>query len=151
MKGTTHLAVGACAALLLADQGVAAAAGLIAGSVLPDIDSSDSLVGRHLPIIPLLLPHRTITHSLLIAAAAWFISPYLSLGMLSHIMLDMLTPAGVSLLWPWGERIRVPVIHHLIPSGGLIDYGLGAVLGLVDVYLLWNLISGTPVTLPGLA
>ena len=60
MKGTTHLAAGVAVALLMADKGVAPAAAIIAGSVLPDIDSPKSLVGRHWPIIPKLLPHRTI-------------------------------------------------------------------------------------------
>ena len=60
MKGTTHLAAGVAVALLMADKGVAPAAAIIAGSVLPDIDSPKSLVGRHWPIIPKLLPHRKI-------------------------------------------------------------------------------------------
>ena len=37
MKGTTHLAAGVAVALLMADKGVAPAAAIIAGSVLPDI------------------------------------------------------------------------------------------------------------------
>lgn len=144
MKGTTHLAAGVTAALLLASKGVVPAAAIIAGSVLPDIDSPKSLVGRHWPIIPKLLPHRTITHSFLFYAGAYLLSPYLALGILIHIFLDMLNPKGVKFFWPCGATIRVPIISKHLPEDGRFDNCLGGALYFYNVYLLFCLIMQRP-------
>lgn len=144
MKGTTHLAAGVTAALLLSGQGVVPAAAIIAGSVLPDIDSPKSLVGRHWPIIPRLLPHRTVTHSFLCYAVSYLISPYLALGVLIHIFLDMLNPKGVKFFWPCRASIRVPIISKHLPQDGVFDNCLGGVLYFYNVYLLICLILQKP-------
>ncbi len=62
---------------------------IITGSALPDIDN---LLG---------LKHRTITHSLLMLIT--LISPPLGLGVLTHLVLDLLTITGCQLLWPKRE------------------------------------------------
>lgn len=97
--------------------------------LMPDIDHPMSFLGQRLPWIsrPVarIFGHRGFTHSLLaiIGALALF---YLQLpesksmpadtiqgmvvGYLSHIIGDMLTPAGVPLLWPCRWRFRLPVL-----------------------------------------
>lgn len=141
MKGTTHLAAGVATSLLLADSGVGAAVGIIVGAVLPDIDSPESLVGRHIPVIPRLIPHRTLTHSLLLVLAGYVVSPYLALGLGIHLLLDMMNPKGVPLLWPMGMRFRIPIIHKIAKEGGAADWGLCGCLTILNVLLVIQLLA----------
>ena len=87
--------------------------------LLPDIDHPKSFLGQRLKWISKPIArafgHRGFTHSLLAVFAllatfylkvpeGWFIPADalqgMVLGYLSHILADMLTPAGVPLLWP---------------------------------------------------
>lgn len=97
--------------------------------LLPDIDHPRSLLGQRLSWIskPIarLCGHRGFTHSLLavlIALTLFYLKvpessvipgdalQGLVLGYLSHILADMLTPAGVPLLWPCRWRFRLPIL-----------------------------------------
>ena len=97
------------------------------GSLLPDIDTPYSFIGRKCKIIsyPLfyLFGHRTITHSLLIWTLLLCISPIFSSGFMyglfcislyggvvSHLVLDTISTVGVSLLYPLCN-----IRFHLIP------------------------------------
>jgi len=119
--------------------------------LLPDIDHPKSLLGQRLSWlshpIARAFGHRGFTHSLLaIAAGLWLFqinlpqsSPIppdvlqgLTLGYLSHIVADMLTPAGVPLLWPWRWRFRLPILRS--QKGNQLERAL--CLGLVG-YALW--------------
>jgi len=88
-----------------------------AASVIPDLDSKQSYIGRLLPFISGLLEsyfgHRTLTHSLVAQAVigllAYIFLPFgfflaLVAGYVSHSLADMMTPAGVC--WFWPSRIR---------------------------------------------
>ena len=98
--------------------------------LLPDIDHPKSLLGQRLKWIshPIarLCGHRGFTHSLLVVFAGIFLFrshfPHgwiipvdalqaMIVGYLSHILADMLTPAGVPLLWPCRWRFRLPLIN----------------------------------------
>lgn len=139
MKGSTHLAAGCITALALqADPTLAVTAGIAIGSLLPDIDSRASLVGRHIPILPRLLKHRTVTHSLWLALVIYFACKPIAVGMLTHILLDLLNPEGLYLLWPWRKKFRVPVLCELLPSGGFIDRTVGWFLW---GFLIWAAVS----------
>ena len=87
----------------------------IIGSVLPDIDSPRSYIGRVLPFASIPIErqwgHRTITHSLLcllaLSVMTWplliFQTPCyaaLLLGYMSHIIADCATKSGVPLFYP---------------------------------------------------
>lgn len=123
MRGRSHLVVGACAyvagtSLVGWSTGVATptidlALGLgacLLGSVLPDVDSERSLLGRHLHLP---VEHRTITHavwipaSLIVCGLLWM-PPVLwcGIGWLSHILVDGLSRAGVCYLWPLTDYVR---------------------------------------------
>ncbi|MEA1064897.1 metal-dependent hydrolase [Apirhabdus apintestini] len=113
--------------------------------LLPDIDHPKSFLGQRIPWlshpIARAFGHRGFTHSLLAVFAAltlcylkvpdsWLLPADalqgLVLGYLSHIAADMLTPAGVPLLWPCRWRFRLPVIA---PRGGnLIERCISAAL-----------------------
>jgi inner membrane protein len=126
-------------------EGLAATA---AGSLLPDIDTPTSSIGR--PLFPLArrinekLGHRTATHSLLgvavfalaagaleaLARATGLLSLdgfapalCLALGYLSHVLIDTVNKTGVELFWP--SRLRCVFFlgeRYRIASGGAGDY-----------------------------
>ncbi len=89
------------------------------GSALPDIDHPKSHLGRRFRIISRVISkafgHRTFTHSLLFCfgmgylLCQWNISVGIGAfaGIMSHILLDMLTPfsKGVALFYPIKKRI----------------------------------------------
>ncbi len=125
--------------------------------LLPDIDHPRSLLGQRLKWIshPIarIFGHRGFTHSLLAVAvslwlfqlnvpADWFLPADvlqgLTLGYLSHIVADMLTPAGVPLLWPCRWRFRLPLLNS--QKGNQLERAL--CLALVG-YALWFPL-GTP-------
>lgn len=89
------------------------------GALAPDLDSPDSAIGRLLPSISRRLASRlgqrqgwhSLAANLLVAVLtlplllvggtlAWAL---LSLGFLSHLLLDLFTPKGVMLFWPLNE------------------------------------------------
>jgi inner membrane protein len=92
------------------------------GAVLPEVDKSDSLVGRFFPAsrwIEERFGHRGLTHSLLGLALAsslflplaFFAFPFwlaLFVGYLSHLLLDMATLEGIPLFWPKTTRCVFP-------------------------------------------
>ncbi|MGI8786017.1 MAG: metal-dependent hydrolase [Acidobacteriota bacterium] len=131
MTSSSHLASSALCYLAAASwsETPAAIEGLVitaAGSLLPDIDTPTSSVGR--PLFPLArwidrrFGHRTLTHSLVglagLAAVLFAValivdlcgwSPgvplrryafFLTLGYASHILVDCLNKTGVELVWP---------------------------------------------------
>ncbi|PPI88127.1 metal-dependent hydrolase [Candidatus Pantoea edessiphila] len=98
--------------------------------LIPDIDHPNSLIGQRFSwisqIISLIFGHRGFTHSLLALVILWLFNmiifkKYIILpddilqGMLigycSHIVADIMTPAGVVLLWPYRKRFRLPMIN----------------------------------------
>ena len=89
---------------------------VLIGSVFPDIDSADSLIGRKTRLVSIFLAHRGAIHSFLslvffsIVAYLLVLNLYLAagfmLGFFSHLVLDSLTPKGISWLWPSKKRIR---------------------------------------------
>lgn len=102
--------------------------------LLPDIDHPKSLLGQRLSWISKPIArafgHRGFTHSLLAVFGgltlfylqvpeSWILPADalqgLVVGYLSHIAADMLTPAGVPLLWPCRWRFRLPI---LFPRSG---------------------------------
>ncbi|QCR36327.1 metal-dependent hydrolase [Nissabacter sp. SGAir0207] len=104
--------------------------GALVTSLLPDIDHPRSLLGRRLKWISVpisrMFGHRGFTHSLLAVAIGillfraklppeWGIPldvlHAMIVGYLSHIVADMLTPAGVPLLWPFRWRFRMPILN----------------------------------------
>ncbi|RJX17216.1 MAG: metal-dependent hydrolase [Desulforudis sp.] len=141
MLWRTHFALGAglgalCGMALHPNDPLTAAAfaGMSgAASLLPDIDSPHSKLGRAVrplsDILNFALGHRGFLHSLLgaaiVLALAAFVAlfwassgmvwsllmPALAAGYLSHLLLDALTPGGVPLLWPRVGRASLPLVR----------------------------------------
>lgn len=101
--------------------------GAIVGSLLPDIDHPKSYIGRRVPLIPDIVykfwGHRTVTHSMLAIILIALISlPLISFGLykfwyglivgyISHLLIDMLNPQGISLFFPILSRFSVGSIQ----------------------------------------
>ena len=120
MLSHTH-AIGGVASLYLLHRlgymhpGVADYVVVSAAALLPDVDHSSSVLGKRTKIFSF-LKHRGLTHSILGVALLYLILyqiglnfypqispfiPYILLGCASHILLDMLTPSGVALFYPF--------------------------------------------------
>ena len=124
MTGLTHIAfANACllAGAAVYDWDVPAGALVAAsvGSLLPDLDTPKSILGRLFWFLasPLekAVGHRGFTHSLLalpiylvLALPLWFLDPIWAYalvgGALSHIAIDTLTKQGIKLMWPSPPR-----------------------------------------------
>lgn len=97
---------------------IALFAGSIVGSIIPDIDTPKSRIGKILrpisTIIKKTVGHRTFFHSFLFTAIVGIILALFNyslgigfvVGMLSHILLDILTPGtyGVAILYPFYKK-----------------------------------------------
>ncbi len=126
-------------------------------ALLPDIDSDEavirqvtgtarsrSLLGRAFSFaLRLATGHRgALTHSLL----AWVVVSFIagmhfygnmffvafSVGYLSHLLADALTPQGVPLFWPlYRGRIRFLPRRLAIPTGSAAEYIFTVVVGMI--------------------
>jgi membrane-bound metal-dependent hydrolase YbcI (DUF457 family) len=116
MQAATHIAGAALTAAIARGFGLEIGPpevlALVVGSLLPDIDTTTSGVGKFLKPasrwIESKYGHRTVTHSLLFAVlVSALLLPLganlcvaLFLGICSHLLLDTLNVNGVPLLWP---------------------------------------------------
>ncbi|MGL4344629.1 MAG: metal-dependent hydrolase [Cellulosilyticaceae bacterium] len=95
------------------------------GALLPDIDHPNSWLSNHVGILRYpfkVFGHRGATHSLLATLIVFAIiggifkgGPItlgMTLGYLSHLLLDMLNPRGVPLFYPFTkEKYKIARIH----------------------------------------
>ncbi|MGG3853630.1 metal-dependent hydrolase [Caldifermentibacillus hisashii] len=115
------------------------------GAMVPDIDHTGSKIGRAVPIIDDMISsvfgHRTFTHSLLFLILGYWLFHIFSLpeslefgimlGIISHIVLDMLTVDGVKFLWPLKTRVGIP---FSVKTGGLFEHSFFLLLILLIGY-----------------
>lgn len=146
MMASSHLVVGAAAWLFASSKlGLAfdpVALGVAAvGALAPDIDHPRSALGRLLrpvsTVVSFVFGHRGVTHSALaVLACAWLLTAYgaqnslllpFLVGYVSHLAGDLLTPAGLPLLWPLKRRrtFSFPVMK----TGGFSEQVVATVLG----------------------
>lgn len=143
MTGKTHLTAGLVTALALGVN-IPQMALIAVGSMLPDIDHAGSTFGKMIKPLSRRLRHRGFTHSLLFLVLMTLISPYIGIGILTHIALDLLNPKGVELLYPCKKNLKVPLISKFIKTNGIIEniifVGLivGAVLMIIFYEDLWG-------------
>ncbi|MCM3713456.1 metal-dependent hydrolase [Halalkalibacter oceani] len=135
MKGTTHI-IGGLAAAVITTQGFDISvqqpmifySSALIGAIIPDICHPKSMLGRRIPIISKsihrVFGHRAITHSLLfVIGLAWLLNQLsfgfaadlqagILAGVISHIILDAMTPRGVKLLYPLQTSFQLPLHNH---------------------------------------
>ena len=112
------------------------------GSLVPDIDAADSIIGRKFKPISMFLRHRGFFHSIIlmvILGILMFIitqnSYYtlaIMLGFVSHLVMDGLTRAGIPAFWPSKLRIR-----GRFRTRSLSDWLLFLVFGIMDLLYLF--------------
>jgi len=89
---------------------------LLIASIIPDIDSYKSKIGKKIKplsfLINIFLGHRGIFHSLFLLILISFViaivktEPAIAffIGYLSHLLLDSLTPEGVMFFYPFSKK-----------------------------------------------
>ncbi len=162
MKAATHLAfaglTGVVAAGMGSNPGVAGGAALAFGSLLPDVDTTTSDLGRFVKPVARELEkrfgHRTITHSLLgMAILGAVTSPlllvwppvwtFLLVGVFSHIILDTCNIMGVKMFWP--SPLWVWISHnrnHRVPYGSPKEFTWLAGISITAILLIPFSIDG---------
>ena len=90
----------------------------VLGSLLPDIDKKNSSLGKKFPKVSTMLNktvgHRTMTHSIPFVLLVYILLYYINIneyitngitiGILSHILLDLMNRQGVCLLYPFKKK-----------------------------------------------
>ena len=114
---------------------------LIISSLIPDIDTKESYLGKNTFFRPLqfFIKHRSIMHSLAfgicISIIIYLVFPIVSygffIGFMSHIFADSLTKEGVFILWPYKKRF-----NGMIKTGGYIEKIIFLSLVIFDALIL---------------
>ncbi len=118
---------------------------LIIGTLLPDLDSYNSRIGKHFfsRVLTSFTKHRGIMHSFLflflIGIILYF---YLKVaffgflvGYLIHIICDSFTRQGVRIFYPSKFRI-----HGILKTGGKLEGGIFLIAGILDLILIFEFI-----------
>jgi inner membrane protein len=82
-------------------------------------------------ILAFLLPHRTFTHSILGFAAFmsvfsgmhWYILLPAAAGYGTHLLADLLTPAGIPVFYPLSKNFKIPLVR----TGSISDILTGTI------------------------
>ena len=127
------------------------------GALLPDIDMPDSQIGVFFPFISKKIgktfKHRTITHSLfslLFFFLLLTLAPRLDVGgdfytiiilglmvgHISHILLDILTPQGICLFYPFGKKINLANLRTGAFGETLLNHTL---LLITTIYFIYSI------------
>ncbi|MEA3329389.1 MAG: metal-dependent hydrolase [Nanoarchaeota archaeon] len=143
MKLKTHLAIGIFAMLLflpIVNSQILFSVMVIVGSLLPDIDTPFSSVGKYklAKVTQVLTRHRGALHSLTFCflgslALAVFV-PVLAfgffLGYSLHLITDSFTKMGVSPFWPYKKSAR-----GVLVTGGMSEKVIFIVFVIIDFVL----------------
>lgn len=149
----THLLAGLitlswAASLGLANPSLSLIIAVVVASLLPDIDSTQSVIGRIFGLLSERIEHRfghrTITHSLGFVAVGtgfcwlWFPSPdwwILGAALFSHLVVDLMVgERGIPLLWPGEWHFYIVSIRPGSASEVLVAAGCALTL-LLPLYL----------------
>ncbi len=139
----THLAVGVGAALYFLPHVTHKYSFIflvIFATMLPDIDKTDSKIGKHWIFRPfqLFMKHRGVLHTytfcVVVSIILAFFWPVLALpffiGYGVHLLLDSFTVEGIQPFWPVKRRT-----DGMVRSGGKVDNAIFGTVLLFDVLL----------------
>lgn len=116
----------------------------IIGVFLPDVDSRNSVLGRYVPFISDVIPHRKVTHTIWVLIGLLFVSLFfhsyylffLTLGYVTHMIQDTPSDCGVCWFFPiigsyreYGSGAMVKKGHEKMPS-----YTVG---GMGETMIFW--------------
>lgn len=144
MLSRTHFVVGLLFVMLFigsVSNPIIFSLSLIIATLLPDIDSPSSLLGKNNAFSPLqsVVPHRGLLHSVTLA---FLISIILSLflpvaalgfflGYSIHLLADSFTIEGISPFWPLKKRVS-----WRLKTGGYFENVLFVIISFIDILLL---------------
>jgi len=130
----------------------------IFGSILPDIDESESYIGKRFYafsiVISSILKHRTFTHYLLLPVIIFFMSffivnPYmkifiygLSLGIVMHDIGDMLTKGGINgFFFPFFPNTKIAILPKQLRfyTNSITEYIVIVFLVLINFLILFTI------------
>ncbi|MCE4957286.1 metal-dependent hydrolase [Macrococcoides caseolyticum] len=156
MTGKTHIAFGVLIGTSYALQNahdISTFAGIIGTtalfSIIPDICHSGSKAGKKIwpisTLISIVFGHRTLTHSIFFMIITSVLLMFLnvfhlyiicaSIGLFSHLLLDMMTPRGVTLFFPWRKKIVFPITFK---TGGIVDAALATTFSILTMYIFYT-------------
>jgi len=109
--GSIHVAIALFLYLSMFSPDIPNIIGLLLGSLLPDIDTPHSTLGKY-NLLSYFMSHRGFTHTLLGLAIFSFlvygIFPNISKGFIFgyylHLLMDFLTPQGIMWLYPFSKK-----------------------------------------------
>lgn len=145
MKGSTHLVFGLLLSALLTEfvgyqKPLLAVLLILFGSLLPDVDEKTSRFGRRVPVLSYLTKHRTFFHGILflvfcvvvlsLVVSSEYVLAFVA-GFAGHLLLDIVTPAGVRPFWPSRLKLR-----GFVRVGGVLEKVFFVLLVVVFVWLL---------------
>lgn len=147
----THIVFGVTTYLALGNNSATGLLVAAASSVIPDIDTRQSLLGKALPLlsgpISYHFVHRTITHSLgfqvFIGVMAYIALPadYVAAvvcGLVSHAFADMLTLSGVCWFWPSRVRCVLPgSAKYRFETGSWAELVFACVMAALSFGFVW--------------
>jgi len=99
---------------------------------LTELGSNERL---HWPQVALVAGAITWTEAKFIPGTWQWLPAAAAAGCWLHVLGDLLTPEGVPLLWPWRQRLALPVIGHTNDWGE--TFVVVPALGLIIVCLAW--------------
>ena len=150
MLTKTHLAISILAILIFinaVENKIIFVIAVLVATLMPDIDSKFSGVGRRLIFRPLqfFVRHRGIFHSFtllfLITLVLVFFVPILAfgffLGYSLHIFADSFTMNGIRIFYPVGKSVS-----GKIRTGGKIETGIFVLFVLADLFMLFWRVKG---------
>lgn len=98
-----------------------------AGGLIADIDHAGSTLGKKTKVFAMIFSHRGFTHTLWFMAMVCFVLSlfvsvypliFFGLGMLSHLICDILTPAGLKPFKLFSDRFAshlvIPIVRNAL-------------------------------------
>ncbi len=144
MKGITHILFAVLIGIVYIsyfniEQGLLFLGFIILGALLPDIDTSNSIISNKTKPFSWLVTgvarHRGLFHTIYIPIGfyvlAWLFPRFeivfiaLLFGYLSHLFIDALTPQGIQLFYPFKTRLK-----GFIKTGSILEF-------LVDIVIVF--------------
>ena len=140
----THIAIGVFAAILfipLVSNPWSFVLVTLIASVIPDIDTAFSKVGRNMPakVVQVFTIHRGMVHSLTICVLLSLIIsvfvPRLAfgffLGYSIHLLADSFSKMGITPFWPYSR-----VAKGMLPVGGVVERGIFFTFVVIDLMFI---------------
>lgn len=134
MTGKTHISGGILLSSIISSDWLGFCS-IVLGSIISDIDHPNSIVGKCIPIIPRIIKHRGITHSLIFMIIGFIIDINFGYGILVHLIMDSMTKKGVRIFYPISDKSYG---LKIISTGGIIENIIFVIIWILIIVSLLN-------------